>query len=105
MVWNFQWQIKEESERKRFLELVMIVEDDMLFHLSLQAGKPGWFCQDVGAEKQEWKRAYLNWKLVKTVVPESLIFKVKVTLGITVHNAPKREACIHPLFPHDPVII
>jgi hypothetical protein len=83
----------------------MIVEDDMSYHLSLEAGKPGWFCPDVGAEKQEWMRAYLNWKPVKTIVPESLIFKVKVTLGITVPNAPKREACIHPLFSHDPFVM
>jgi hypothetical protein len=83
----------------------MIVEDDTSYHLSLEAGKPGWFCPDVGAEKQEWMRAYLNWKLVKTIVPESLIFKVKVTLGIAVPNAPKREACIHPLFSHDPFVM
>jgi hypothetical protein len=83
----------------------MIVEDDTSYHLSLQAGKPGWFCPDIGAEEQEWMRVYLNWKLVKTIVPESPIFKVKVTLGIAVHNAPKREVCIHPLFSHDPFVM
>ncbi|KAF9514894.1 hypothetical protein BS47DRAFT_1361326 [Hydnum rufescens UP504] len=93
---------KEVSGTKKFIEVFLLVEDETSFYLLSQAGKPGWFCPDQLAKERKFTRAYLNWRMVKTVVPESPNFKVKVRLGIAVQNAPEREACIHPFFTHDP---
>ncbi|KAF9509699.1 hypothetical protein BS47DRAFT_1396640 [Hydnum rufescens UP504] len=93
---------KEESGTKKFIELYLLVEDDTSFYLSFQAGKPGWFCPDLLAKERKFTRVFLNWMMVKSVVSESPDFKVEVILGIAVQNAPEREACIHPLFTHNP---
>ncbi|KAF9505729.1 hypothetical protein BS47DRAFT_1367843 [Hydnum rufescens UP504] len=87
---------------KKYIKLYLLVEDDTSFYLSFQAGKPGWFCPDLLAKERKFTRAFLNWVLVKSVVSESPNFKVKVRLGIAVQNTPEKEACIHPLFTHNP---
>ncbi|KAF9515346.1 hypothetical protein BS47DRAFT_1361066 [Hydnum rufescens UP504] len=82
---------EEDSGNKKFIELYLLVEDDTSFYLLFQAGKPGWFCPDMLAKERKFTRAFLNWMMVKSVVPESPNFKVEVRLGIAVQNAPERE--------------
>ncbi|KAF9506789.1 hypothetical protein BS47DRAFT_1367113 [Hydnum rufescens UP504] len=85
-----------------FLSFPMDPTIVQLWKNAQKAGKPGWFCPDMLAKERKFTRAFLNWMMVKSVVPESPNFKVEVRLGIAVQNAPEREACIHPLFTHNP---
>jgi hypothetical protein len=43
---------KKYQNEEALLEVAVITDDDTLFHLSLQAGKPEWFCPDVGVEEK-----------------------------------------------------
>ena len=91
-------------ESRKFVQLKMIVVDETSFFLSLQAGKPGWFCGNMGARVRDFQRAYLNFMTVKAVMPESTDFKVEVCLGLIVYHTPKREDCVFPHFTHNPLV-
>ena len=80
------------------------MKDDKSFFLGLRAGKPGWFCGDMGAEERVYKKVFLNWMSVKAVSPDDPTqFKVVVHLGIVVQNAPEKFKCPLPLFSHNPI--